>query len=117
MRQPRCIVKNRGKHMANIEPVEEVVDLEEGNTSDAQAQGEAKREQSTIRFPYHDLADAITVARGVHAFGGTCENAQLAAQLQSTVTSGGFRLRLLAAKIFGLITYKEGRIMLTRLGE
>jgi hypothetical protein len=53
----------------------------------------------------------------VHAFSGTCENAQLAAELQSTVTSGGFRLRLLAAKIFGLITYKEGRITLTRLGE
>ncbi len=104
--------------MASTETVDDVIDLEEALVqSDTPGEVESKREQSTISFPYHDLTDAITVAKGIHAFGGTCENAQLAAQLQSTVTSGGFRLRLLAAKIFGLITYKEGRNTLTRLGE
>jgi len=102
--------------MANAETVDDVASLDE-SLPETQGESESKREQSTISFPYHDLGDAITVAKGVHAFGGTCENAQLAAELQSTVTSGGFRLRLLAAKIFGLVTYKEGRITLTRLGE
>jgi hypothetical protein len=105
--------------MANIEDLRPDVILDEAERSaEGQRESEAKREQSTISFPYHDLDDAIGVAKGVHMVGGTsCENAQLAAQLQSTIVSGGFRLRLLAAKLFGLVTYSQGRVTLTRLGE
>jgi hypothetical protein len=105
--------------MANSETLRLAAALDEAGTlAEGQPESGSKREQSTISFPYHDLADAIGVAKGVHTVGGTsCENAQLAAQLQSTVTSGGFRLRLLAAKLFGLVTYSQGRVTLTRLGE
>jgi hypothetical protein len=105
--------------MANTEDLGREATLDEAERSaQGQRESESKREQSTISFPYHDLEDAIGVAKGVHMVGGTsCENAQLAAQLQSTVASGGFRLRLLAAKLFGLVTYSQGRVTLTRLGE
>ena len=105
--------------MANTEDVGQEAALDQAERSaQGQRESESKREQSSISFPYHDLNDAIGVAKGVHMVGGTsCENAQLAAQLQSTVASGGFRLRLLAAKLFGLVTYGQGRVTLTRLGE
>jgi len=43
-----------------------------------------KRERSTIRFPYVDLAGAEQIARAVHDnYGlGSCEQDQLAANLQ-----------------------------------
>src|SRR5215469_15262940 len=105
--------------MANTEDRGQAASLDEAErSSEGQRGSDSKREQSTISFPYHDLDDAIGVAKGVHTVGGTsCENGQLAAQLQTTVTSGGFRLRLLAAKLFGLVIYSQGRVTLTRLGE
>jgi len=86
--------------------------------SDGQGESGAKREQSTISFPYNDLDDAVELAQAIHAFGGSsCETGQLAAQLQMTVTGGGFRLRLLAAKTFGFVTYSQGTVSLTNLGS
>jgi hypothetical protein len=96
--------------MADTETVLEVPETTDGP--------EPKREQSTISFPYNDLDDAVGIARGVQTVGGsTCETGQLAAQLQMTVTGGGFRLRLLATKLFGLVTYSQGRVALTDLGS
>jgi hypothetical protein len=82
-----------------------------------QAQEAAKRERSTIVFPYGDLTDAISVAKGIHTVGGTnCQIDQLAAQLDHTVTSGAFQQRLNTARIFGLLTNSKGRVTLTPLG-
>jgi len=104
--------------MANTEALGEAALDEAATSPEGQRESESKREQSTISFPYHDLDDAIGIAKSVHMVGGTsCENAQLAAQLRSSVGGGGFRLRLLAAKLFGLVTYSQGRVTLTRLGE
>jgi hypothetical protein len=78
---------------------------------------EGERERSTISFPYNDLDDAVNVAKGVHAVGGSsCQWDQLAAQLGQTSTSGTFRLRMLAAKIFGVLTYERNVVTLTPIG-
>jgi hypothetical protein len=76
-----------------------------------------KRGRSTIEFPYVDLDDCVEVATGVHQAGGSgCQIEQLAAQLKQVATGGGFRLRLIGAKIFGVLTYDRGAITLTPLG-
>lgn len=73
--------------------------------------------RSTIKFPYQDLDDAVAVAKGVHAVGGTsCQREQLAAHLDLAATGGGFNLRLITAKVFGLITTEKGTVTLTPLG-
>lgn len=80
------------------------------------AQGE-KRGRSTIEFPYLDLDDAMEMATGVHAVGGAeCEWEQLAAHLKQAAKGGGFRLRAISAKLFGLLDYQRGHVTLTPLG-
>lgn len=76
-------------------------------------------ERSTVEFPYSDQDAAFEVAKGVHMAGGTaCDTDQLAAQMQMEAKGGGFRMRLLGAKVFDLITYERaGRVMLTDLGR
>lgn len=91
------------------EPVENAVDAPET--------GEGERERSTISFPYNDLDDVVNVAKAVNAVGGTsCQWVQLAAKLGQTSTSGTLRLRMLAAKTFGLLTYDKNTVTLTPLG-
>lgn len=78
----------------------------------------ADRERSTIVFPYNDLDNATRIAVGVHTVGGTsCEWEQLAAQLNVAAKGGGFRLMAIAAKVFGLVTYGQGKVSLTPLGQ
>lgn len=77
----------------------------------------AKREQSTIEFPYGDLDDAIEVARAVHEVGGqSCSTDQVAAQLKQSPNGGAFRLRLSYPRVFGLTTNERGVVSLTPLG-
>lgn len=70
---------------------------------------EAKRQQSTIVFPYLDLNAGIETSRAVYnARGhGTVETHELAAQMDQTI-SGAFRLKTGTARIFGL-TERDGR--------
>jgi hypothetical protein len=83
----------------------------------SQPPDKTKRERSAILFPYQDLADAISVAKGVHTLGGSsCDIDQLAAKLGHTVTSGSFQQRLNTARIFGLLTSSKGKVTLTALG-
>jgi hypothetical protein len=94
---------------------EEALKADEGGTQPQDSEGE--RERSTIGFPYGDLDDALAVAKGVQAVGGSsCDWDQLAAQLNQAATGGGFRQRLLTAKTFGLVTYAQQRVSLTPLG-
>lgn len=88
---------------------------------DQPGSGDAKevesRERSTIGFPYLDLDDAVEVAKAVHTVGGsTCQWDQLAAHLQLAATGGGFRMRVLTAKMFGLLNYDRGTVTLSPLG-
>lgn len=74
-------------------------------------------ERSTVEFPYLDQENAFEIAEGVHQVGGSaCDWDQLAAHFKQAAQGGGFRLRLICAKMFGLVTYDRGRINLTNLG-
>jgi hypothetical protein len=74
------------------------------------ADGQAKRERSTIEFPYMDLEMAVAVAKAMFARngGGTVANDELASQLGLSATSSGFRVRISTAKLFGFITSDRG---------
>jgi hypothetical protein len=63
------------------------------------------------------MEEAVTIAKGVHACGGTCQIDQLAAHLNLTPNTGPFRVKLGTAKMFGLVTYSMGTIALTPLGS
>lgn len=77
----------------------------------------ARREISSIAFPYLDLDDAILVARAMHAAGGVpLERDQLAAALGQMPNSGSFNTKLSTARIFGLVDSTTGKYQLTELG-
>jgi hypothetical protein len=79
---------------------------------------QATKQVSTIEFPYSDLETAISVAKGVHLLGGECDLDQLAAQLKhESATSGGYRLKIAATKMFGAIDQERTRVKLLTLGE
>lgn len=82
-----------------------------------QEEPESERERSTIGFPYLDLDDAVEVAKAVHEVGGSsCEWEQLAAKLGMAAKGGGFRMRVLAAKIFGFLSYDKSTVTLSESG-
>ncbi|GJL93488.1 hypothetical protein [Hyphococcus sp.] len=76
-------------------------------------------ERSTVVFPYMDLDVAVEVANAIFNRGGinTCPLDELAAEMKQTVTSGNFKLKTSACRIFGLAD-KDGQsgIRLTDLG-
>jgi hypothetical protein len=75
------------------------------------------REQSSIAFPYGDLDDGISVARALLACGGVpCEPDQLAGAMGQTPSSGNFRMKIAAARMFGVIETVSGKYQLTELG-
>lgn len=75
------------------------------------------RGRSTIEFPYLDLLTTLEVAHAVKAVGGTsAEWNQLAVKLQMAPDGGGFRLRIMAAKVFGMVEADRGHVELTDLG-
>lgn len=87
------------------------------SSSTAKTTGKDARVRSTVEFPYTDLADAEKIATGVRDLGATaCEWDQLAAHLKMAPKGGGFRLQMLGAKSFGLLTYVRGDVQLTDLG-
>lgn len=78
---------------------------------------EAARGRSTIEFPYLDLNNSIAVADNVRIVGGTsCDWKQLAVKMGQVPDGGGFRMRVMTAKVYGLLTYDRGTIVLTDLG-
>lgn len=100
--------------MANQEAtVNEVEEVEQ-----PQEAGDGKRERSTIEFPYLDLDAAVEIAQGVHQVSGSsCGWDQLAAHLNQAAKGGGFRMRVMTAKTFGFVTYGQGTVTLTDLGQ
>ncbi len=88
--------------------------------SPSQDQEKDKRERSQIVFPYSDLKEGITVAQAVwhNVAGGGCELTQLAPWLNhDSVTSGSFRGKVNAARIFGLLETGQNSVKLTPLGR
>lgn len=75
------------------------------------------KERSTIEFPYLDLENSFEITTGIYEIGGSsCDWDQLAAHLKQAAQGGGFRLRMICAKQFGLVTYDRGKANLTALG-
>lgn len=75
------------------------------------------RGRSTIEFPYLDLDNSVEIVKTVHEVeGDRCDWRQLATKLEVAPEGGGFRMRMLTAKTYGLVTYERGQIMLTELG-
>jgi len=98
---------NAREAAAKAEPVEELTDS-----------GDGKRERSSIEFPYLGLDSAVEVAKGINEIGGTsCGWEQLAAHLNMNATSGGYRMKLMTARTFGLVSYAQGIVSLTDLGR
>jgi len=84
---------------------------------DGQGPAKATRERSTIIFPYDDLATAVRIAAITHDdYGGRCDWDQLASKLKQKPSSGGFRLKVSAARIFGLTRGTGQTIEVTDLG-
>ena len=78
-----------------------------------------KRERSSIAFPYVDLDDAVEVARAIHEHAGVgdCDDAQLSAWMNQSSKSSGYRMRLTAARMFGVLDPNSDRRKLTPLGR
>lgn len=78
------------------------------------------RQRSAVAFAYIDLQDTVVVATAIHENVGTgdCDEHQLAAWLNKSAKSSGFRLLLNTARLFGLMeTDTTGRSHLTALGR
>jgi hypothetical protein len=82
------------------------------------SQPKLSRERSTIRFPYDDLSAAEEVVRAVHErYGGQATYDQIAAELAVSSTSGAFRNKVSAARMFGFVTVdRQGAVTPTPLG-
>jgi hypothetical protein len=81
--------------------------------------GEA-RQRSSIAFPYADLEDVEQIAGKIHGNvgSGVCEDDQLAAWLGLSPKSSGYRVRIAAARLFGVIeSPSAGAYQLTDLGK
>jgi hypothetical protein len=77
-----------------------------------------KYARSEIKFPYTDIADAVTVAVAVHTnHGSSCTVDQLAADFQQTTRSGAFRNKIASAATFGAVIVSKQTVALTDLGR
>lgn len=95
---------------------DEFDDILGGGAAD-EAPAKRTRERSTIEFPYSDLESTVEMVRTLHTKAGTqCEDVQLAAWMNQTASGGGFRSRLSAGRMFGLIETNGPHITVTSLG-
>jgi len=91
-----------------------------GTVENMKTEEAGKRQRSSIAFPYMDLNEAITLAKAIHnnVGTGTCSAEQLAPWVKQSPTSSGFRSRLGASRLFGLInTDRSDSLSLNELGR
>lgn len=86
---------------------------------DATTDEKEGRERSTIGFPYVPLEDAIDVAEAIQqkVGSGLINDDQLAPALDLSQKSSGYRTKLSAARLFGLIESIDGGHKLAELGK
>jgi len=77
----------------------------------------AERARSLIAFPYVPLQDVVAMVLKVEGRGHRCRVDELAADLRQNKTSGAFRSRLSAGRMFGVTETLRGDITLTQLGQ
>lgn len=76
------------------------------------------RTKSTVKFAYFSVSDAVRVATVLmNQRGGSCEVTELAADLKQVATSGSFRLRISAARMYGFIETEKKNVSITPLGR
>ena len=98
------------------------MDGDDKATAEAEANQDdesSERQRSTIGFPYMGLKDAMEVAQAINnkVGSGNCDDAQLAVWLGLSAKSSGYRVRLTAARLFGVIqSAGSGTHSLTELG-
>jgi len=83
------------------------------------AEGDAKRQRSTISFPYSDYEDVEKIARAIHGNvgHGTCSLDQLAPWTNQSAKSSTFKSQVAAARLFGLVESSDAEsYKLTPLG-
>ncbi len=90
-----------------------VSDSDSGTAHDAQ---KLKRQQSAIPFPYIPLPDVVELVRVVEKRGHVCRVEEAAADLGQQMTSGAFRSRLSAGRMFGAVEIARRDVRLTDLG-
>lgn len=75
------------------------------DSAEASAEAEAKRQRSSIAFPYSAYEDAEKLAQAIHGnIGyGTCSTDQLASWAKQSAKSSTFRSQIAAARLFGII--------------
>lgn len=80
---------------------------------------DGRRERSTIEFPYTNLEDAEEAAKAIFKEAGTTEltTVQTASALDMSAASSGFRVRLSALRMFGLVEGDSQRVSLSDLGR
>ena len=102
-----------------VDSVENVA--KEGSEAASKKESDAaqSRQRSTIPFPYNDLGDAIEFGQAIldHVGHGDCDDDQLAAWVNQSPKSSGFRTQLSASRMFGVIESDgSGKHKLTQLG-
>lgn len=76
-----------------------------------------ERERSLIAFPYVPLDDVVEMVQKIEGRGHRCRVDELAADLDQHTTSGAFRSRLSAGRIFGATEVVRGDVSLMELGQ
>lgn len=83
---------------------------------DVTDEGTSSRQRSSIPFPYISLPDVVEMADVVYRRGHRCKVDEIAADLKQQTTSGAFRSRLSAGRMFGVIDVVRRDVSLTDLG-
>ena len=96
---------------ANLTAVPPVEDDQHSDDEVPQSDDEAQttaaspsegRDRSSVVFPYDELGSAEVVARTIFEnYGDRCSMDQLAGKFGQKTTSGAFRIKVTAARIFG----------------
>jgi hypothetical protein len=93
------------------------VGVSDGDSGTGQENQKFKRQQSAIPFVYIPLHDVVEMVVKVEGRGHSCRVDELAADLDQQKTSGAFRSRLSAGRMFGATETVRGDIGLTDLGQ
>ena len=95
------------------------VENAQSENAEAARSGASERERSTIQFPYMNLADAAAMAHTLHenVGQGDASEDQLAAWMDLSPKSSGFRVRVATTRMFGLIDGGSDGLHLSELGR
>lgn len=88
-----------------------------GRAPDAPQRTTGKRPHSTIKFPYVSLDEVTSIAETMlNQYPSGCSMIQLASALGQMPSSGAFRVKVTAAKMYGAITGRGDALTLTSVG-